>query len=294
MMNYNVAQRVDRENRMVSKVNLDQKTLNVVATWNPSNMFTLPITHFAHNSALSVGNTGGGGIFRLGDKDACMVELGAATLASLPPDVIIVKQVSHSVLGCDTTLAGTPLTPQELFDVDNVFEQGHITWGARTKTPPPTDSPPPDAEDSPMVGTSSLPWRVDDNNVVNGHLVSRGWRASYLDHHIKTKVPSPFQLPSGQPMPPNTLAVILTEQTKGTMLLHINIPENSLTPVAPPKKDTFCMIIESKEGGEEVGMVLSVTKSSKKAQTVEVKHLDGTHSKKNILPWSWVIMVKRS
>ncbi|KIK72511.1 hypothetical protein PAXRUDRAFT_21904 [Paxillus rubicundulus Ve08.2h10] len=56
-----------------------------------------------------------------------------------------------SLLGCDTTLTRAPLTPQELFNVDNIFERGHITEGARTKTPPPTDSPPPDAEDSPMV-----------------------------------------------------------------------------------------------------------------------------------------------
>ncbi|KIJ09590.1 hypothetical protein PAXINDRAFT_157857 [Paxillus involutus ATCC 200175] len=320
---------------MVSKVDLDRKTLNVVATWNPLKMFTLPITHFAHDSVVRDRDDenrhrgkeilvirgeyrGWRGILRLGKKDTCTVELGAATLASLPPDDIVVRQVSHSVLGCDTTLAGTPLTPQESFDVDSVFERGHIKQETRTKTPPPADSPPPDAEDSPIAGTSSNPWRVDDNDVADGCLASNfnflmrpnvvdslkiyhavfkitgGWRASYLDHHVKTEVPSPFQLPSGQPTPSNTLAVILTERTKGAAPLHVNIPENSLAPVAPPKKDTFCMVIESKEGGEEVGTVLSVTKSSKKTQTVEVKHLDGTRSNENILPWSRVIMVERS
>ncbi|KAF8837228.1 hypothetical protein BDN67DRAFT_983386 [Paxillus ammoniavirescens] len=228
---------------LLNLYNVPPAWLNVVATWNPSNMFTLPITHFAHDSAVCDRDDanwhrgkeilvihgeyrGWRGILRHRKKDTCTVELGAATLASLPLDVIVVRQVSHYVLGCDTTLAGTPLTPQESFDVDNVFERDHITEGARTKTPPPTDSPPPDAEDSPMV---------DENDVADGRLVSNfnflmhpnvvdslkiyhtifkitgGWQASYLDRHVKTKVPSPFQLPSGQPTPPNTLVVILTE-----------------------------------------------------------------------------------
>ncbi|KAF8833154.1 hypothetical protein BDN67DRAFT_986211, partial [Paxillus ammoniavirescens] len=98
---------------MVSKVDLDRKTLNVAATWNLSNVFTLPITQFAHDSAvrdhddanqsrgkeilvIHGGYRGWRGILRHGNKDTCTVELGAATLASLPPDVIVVRQVSHS------------------------------------------------------------------------------------------------------------------------------------------------------------------------------------------------------
>ncbi|KAF8833248.1 hypothetical protein BDN67DRAFT_1017772 [Paxillus ammoniavirescens] len=91
---------------MVSKVDLDRKTLNVAATWNPSNVFTLPITHFAHDSAVRDHDDanryrgkeilvirgeyrGWRGILRHGNKDTCTVELGAATLASLPLDVIV-------------------------------------------------------------------------------------------------------------------------------------------------------------------------------------------------------------
>ncbi|KAF9230155.1 hypothetical protein BU15DRAFT_69440 [Melanogaster broomeanus] len=289
-------------NGIVSRVDHDRQTLDVAVTWNPSIVFTLPITHFAHGNVVSDRGDenrhrgkevliirgeyrGWRGILRSGGKDLCMVELGATTLASLTPDIIVVR-------GCNTTLDGTALTPEQSFKID----------------------------DNPTVAsTSSNPWTVDDDDIAEAEVrpvssfgfllrlgvveslktyhtmfkILPGWRDSYLDRHIKTEVPSPFRSPSGQPVPPNLLAVMLTECTKGAAQVHVNIPEQSLAPVAPPKKNTFCMVIESKEGGEEVGTVLLVTKSSKKERMVDVKHLDDMCSNEDTLPWSRVIMVER-
>jgi hypothetical protein len=124
--------------------------------------------------------------------------------------------------------------------------------------------------------------------------ITPGWRDSYLNRHAKTEVPSPFQSPSGQPVPVNSIAVFLTERTKGAQPLHVNIPERSLAPARPSKKNTLCMVIEGKEGGEEVGEVLSVTKCSKKEEMVEVKRLDNTPSNESTLPWSRVVLVEKS
>ncbi|KAF9231447.1 hypothetical protein BU15DRAFT_68328 [Melanogaster broomeanus] len=268
-------------------------------------VFTLPITHFAHGNVVSNRGDenwhrgkevliirgeyrGWRGILRSGGKDLCMVELGATTLASLTPDVIVVR-------GCNTTLDGMALTPEQSFKIDGVFERAEIPQVTRMNTPPPTSSSLPDVADDPTVAsTSSNPWTVDDDDIAEAevHPVS-SWRDSYLDRHVKTEVPSPFRSPSGQPVPPNLLVVMLTERTKGAAQVHVNIPEQSLAPVAPPKKNTFCMVIESKEGGEEVGTVLLVTKSSKKERMVDMKRLDDMRSNEDTLPWSRVIMVER-
>ncbi|KAF9231261.1 hypothetical protein BU15DRAFT_68481 [Melanogaster broomeanus] len=277
-------------NGIVSKVDHVGKTLDVAVTWNPSIVFTLPITHFAHGNVVS----------DRGDENRHR-------------DVIVVR-------GCNTTLDGTALTPEQSFKIDGVFERAEIPQVTRMNTPPPTSSFLPDVADDPTAAsTSSNPWTVDDDNIDEAevrpvssfgfllcpgvveslktyHAVFKilpGWRDSYLDRHIKTEVPSPFWSPSGQPIPPNFLAVMLTERTKGAAQVHVNIPEQSLAPVAPPKKNTFCMVIESKEGGEEVGTVLLVTKSSKKEWMVDVKRLDDMRSNEDTLPWSRVIMVER-
>ena len=123
--------------------------------------------------------------------------------------------------------------------------------------------------------------------------ISPGWRDTYTGRLAKTEVPSPFQGPSG-PVPHGQLAVCLTSRTAGAQLLVENIPESSLQPYAPVKKNTLCMVIKGKEGdeGESIGTILSVIKVSSKEQKVVVKCLDGTPASEESLPLTWVILVE--
>ena len=123
--------------------------------------------------------------------------------------------------------------------------------------------------------------------------ISPGWRNTYTDHLAKTEVPSPFQGPSG-PVPHGQLAVCLTSRTAGAQLLVENIPESSLQPYAPVKKNTLCMVIKGKEGDEgvSVGTILSTIKVSSKEQKVVVKRLDGTPASEESLPLTRVILVE--
>ena len=123
--------------------------------------------------------------------------------------------------------------------------------------------------------------------------ISPGWRDTYTDRLAKTEVPSPFQGPSG-PVPHGQLAIRLTSQMAGAQLLVENIPESSLQPYAPVKKNTLCMVIKGKEGdeGESMGTILSTIKVSSKEQKVVVRRLDGTPASEESLPLTRVILVE--
>jgi hypothetical protein len=117
--------------------------------------------------------------------------------------------------------------------------------------------------------------------------IKPGWKDTYANCHAKTEVPDPFQSPSGH------IAVCFTARTKGATLLHKTIPKRCLEPVAPPQKNTFCMVISSKEGGEGIGTILTVKKTSTKEKQVMVVRLDGTPAAEQSLPWDCIIMVER-
>ena len=107
------------------------------------------------------------------------------------------------------------------------------------------------------------------------------------------EVPSPFHGPSG-PVPHSQLAVHLTSRMVGAQLLVKNIPESSLQPYAPVKKNTLCMVIKGKEGdeGESMETILSAIKVSSKEQKVVVRHLDGTPASEESLPFTQLILVE--
>ena len=123
--------------------------------------------------------------------------------------------------------------------------------------------------------------------------ISPGWRDTYTDRLAKTEVPSPFQGPSGS-VPRGQLAVRLTSRMVGAQLLVENIPQSSLRPYPPIKKNTLCMVIKGKEGdgGESIGAVLSAIKVSSKEQKVVVRRLDGTPASEESLPLSRIILVE--
>ena len=80
----------------------------------------------------------------------------------------------------------------------------------------------------------------------------------------------------------------------GAQLLVENIPESSLQPYAPVKKNTLCMVIKGKEGdeGESMETILSAIKVSSKEQKVVVRHLDGTPASEESLPFTQLILVE--
>lgn len=123
--------------------------------------------------------------------------------------------------------------------------------------------------------------------------ISPGWRDTYTGRLARTEVPNPFQGPSG-PAPHGHLAVRLTSRTKGANLLADNIPERSLQPYAPVKKNTLCMVIKNKEGegGERMGTVLWTIKVSSKEQKAVVRRLDGTPASEGDLPFARIILVE--
>jgi hypothetical protein len=90
------------------------------------------------------------------------------------------------------------------------------------------------------------------------------------------------------------LAIRLTSRMVGAQLLVENIPESSLQPYAPIKKNTLCMVINGMEGngGERMGTILSVIKVSSKEQKVVVRWLDGTPASEESLPLARVILVE--
>ncbi|KAG6379424.1 hypothetical protein JVT61DRAFT_11893 [Boletus reticuloceps] len=102
--------------------------------------------------------------------------------------------------------------------------------------------------------------------------VGNTWHAGYLKRLCQTNVPDPFQSVSGSAVPSLHLAVHLTSKRPGGKNMYENIHERHLTPYAPSKSGTYCMIIKTKEGGqgESIGMILSVTTSSRKTQRVSV------------------------
>ena len=124
--------------------------------------------------------------------------------------------------------------------------------------------------------------------------ISPGWRDTYTGRLAKMEVPSPFQGPSG-PAPHGHLAVRFTARTLGTRLLVENIPEKSLRPYAPTKKNTLCMVIKGGEGGggERIGTILLATKVSFKERKIVVSRLDSAPAGEESLPFTRVILVER-
>ena len=115
-----------------------------------------------------------------------------------------------------------------------------------------------------------------------------GWRTGYEGRHCVTNVPDPLQSASGGNVPPSHLAVSLTAKTKGARTLQENTHEKFLTPFAPSKKGTLCMVIKEAEDGrdgESVGAILSVAVSSKKNRSVSVARVDGSTAKEAELAW---------
>lgn len=106
------------------------------------------------------------------------------------------------------------------------------------------------------------------------------------------KTPTPFET-LDHPIPVGYLAVCLIYQMKGVQLMQEIISEMSLEVYHLVKKDTLCMIIQDMEGGEPVGLLLSVMKASFKQQSVHVQCLNGTPSSEAALPFSRVILVNR-
>jgi hypothetical protein len=125
--------------------------------------------------------------------------------------------------------------------------------------------------------------------------ITPGWEDTYTDRLAKTELPSPFKIESKEgtlEVPTGHLAARLTSRTKGAGLLRVGIPETSLQIYRPIKKGTLCMVIESVEGGELVGSVLSVTKASSKEKKVAVRCLDGSEAREGFLALNRVIVVE--
>ncbi|KAF9236820.1 hypothetical protein BU15DRAFT_63653 [Melanogaster broomeanus] len=204
---------------------------SAVRNYNVQVVFMLPITHFAHtdgvqhcsNENLHCGKEvfiisgeykGWRGMLRRGGKDSCEVEVGAFKLAMVKANNVVVR--------------GNV--------IDTLKQSTYIEDEFILKTPLLTNSSLLDGiDDQPTAGTSSNPWMVDNDDVAlaetlasdlnfllqlrvveslkHYHAVFKilpGWQDSFLDHQVKTKVPSPFQSPSGQQVPPSCLAVFLT------------------------------------------------------------------------------------
>ena len=122
-----------------------------------------------------------------------------------------------------------------------------------------------------------------------------GWHTGYEGCHCVTNVSDPLQSALGRNVPPSHLAVSLTAKTKGTRTLQENIHEKFLTPFAPSKKGTLCMVIkeaEDRRDGESVGAILSVAISLKKNRCVSVAQVDGSTAKEVELAWDRVIEVE--
>ena len=125
--------------------------------------------------------------------------------------------------------------------------------------------------------------------------ISVGWRTGYEGRHCVTNIPDPLQSASGRNVPSSHLPVSLTAKTKGARTLQENINEKFLTPFAPSKKGTLCMVIkeaEDRRDGESVGTILSVAVSSEKNQCVLVAQVDGSAAKEAELAWDQVIEVE--
>ncbi|KIK75440.1 hypothetical protein PAXRUDRAFT_19001 [Paxillus rubicundulus Ve08.2h10] len=174
------------------------------------------------------------------------------------------------VRGERAMLNGILLTPAQSIEVLDAFAQGQRPQVVNRQRTLPPEGP------LQLVTSSSFtPWSVDGDDIAGLNAltptstfdflwhpsiaislqqyravfkIKPGWKDTYANHHTKTEVPDPFQLPSG-PAPSGHIAVCFTARTKGAMLLHVTIPDRCLGPVAPQKKNTFCMVISSKEGG---------------------------------------------
>ncbi|KIJ09726.1 hypothetical protein PAXINDRAFT_17203 [Paxillus involutus ATCC 200175] len=310
---------------VVSQVDLDKKVLKVAATWNPSDVFTLPITRFTRSDAFrnredenqchrskEVLIIGGhykgwrGSLVSVG-KDTCVVARGNSSLGTFETSVVVVR-------GERATLNGILLTPAQSIEVSDAFAQGERPEVVNRQC-----TPPPELPSQPVASSSFTPWSVDGDDIAGLNAptptsafdflrhpsvaislqryravfkIKPGWKDTYANRHAKTEVPDPFQSPSGR-APSGHIAVCFTARTKGATLLHETIPERCLEPVAPPQKNTFCMVISSKEGGEGIGTILAVKKTSTKEKQVTVVRLDGTPAAEQSLPWDRVIMVER-
>ena len=101
--------------------------------------------------------------------------------------------------------------------------------------------------------------------------IEPGWHNGYEGCHCHTIIPVLLQLLSGDAVPSSHLTVSLTSQTKGARPLNEIIAEKFLTAHVLSKKRTYCMVTKAevgKEGGESIGMILSVTTSTKKKTNV--------------------------
>lgn len=103
-------------------------------------------------------------------------------------------------------------------------------------------------------------------------------------------MPSPLHTEEG-PVPKGHIAVLFTARTKGARLLKEAISETVLKVYHPVKKNTFCMVIEGKPGGELLGSVLFVTRVFKDDK-VAIQRPDGTRAAEEFLPMSRVIVVE--
>lgn len=117
-----------------------------------------------------------------------------------------------------------------------------------------------------------------------------GGPGTYFGRLAKTQVPSPLQTEQG-PVPKGQIAVLFTARTKGARLLKETMSETYLKAYYPVKKNTFCMVIEGKAGGEFTGSVLSVTRVFKDDK-VAIQRLDGTKAAEDFLPMNRVIVVE--
>ncbi|KAI9455842.1 hypothetical protein HD554DRAFT_2042726 [Boletus coccyginus] len=116
-------------------------------------------------------------------------------------------------------------------------------------------------------------------------------RDGYIQRLAKTRVPNPLQTKEGTPVPKGQIAVFYTARTKGARLVDDIMSETWLKVYRPVKKNTFCMVIEGKAGGECIGSVLSVTRVFKDDK-VSVRRLDGTQAAEDFLPMTRVIVVE--
>ena len=120
--------------------------------------------------------------------------------------------------------------------------------------------------------------------------ITSGWDG-YIQWLAKTRVPNPLQTKEGNPVPKGQIAVFYTTCTKGMCLVDDIMSKMWLKVHHPVKKNSFCMVIKGKAGGERIGSVLSVTWVIKDDK-VAVWQLNGTQAAEDFLPMTRVIVVK--
>ncbi|KAI9455307.1 hypothetical protein HD554DRAFT_2042815 [Boletus coccyginus] len=301
----------------VTRVCLDNRVLHVDPLGRGP-AFQLPITHFAHafssrddedkqhvrKEVLIVNGEfrGWRGTLTNVTRDKCTVLRGVSSWHTCSTDSVVVR-------GSQTRLSGRALTPQEILVVAGAFARAEISdTSDRQRTPPPSTIT--------AQTTAPNPWEVDESDrelrntpalKVHGFLLHSSvlksletlhavfqitsGRDGYIQRLAKTRVPNPLQTKEGTPVPKGQIAVFYTARTKGARLVDDIMSETWLKVYRPVKKNTFCMVIEGKAGGECIGSVLSVTRVFKDDK-VSVRRLDGTQAAEDFLPMTRVIVVE--